>query len=410
MKRFVVSLLVILGSLAVPFSSAVRASDHHDGERDGKGRSLNLTDLYVFREGDQTGNPEDSSNLVLIMNTSPLSLARQEYFFSESARYEFHISRRSSRNDPVTGLDDVILRVEFSEPNAGQQQMTVTAIVDGQEFSDAGVTTPLTSVPILNAISIGGSPLTVFAGLREDPFFFDAAQYSRVRAGLLGRGPAVIFREPVDAVDVATDYNVNSIVVRVPIAFLQGRTAATTFDVWETISIPIRPKGKAKFTQVERLGRPLINQGLVVSNDLLEAFNHIPPSEDLGPQAAPIVAEAEATLAAFGNSAARVQTLRNAFLPDVMRVDTTIATPVSTAAYSRDAVQVGDGPFDVRLVAGRKIEDDVVDITLTIFFNTPRSDNVDYGGLSLNRYKHQLLHGQAVPGGAASFPFLAPPH
>ena len=65
----------------------VNASDHDDGEVDTKGRNLNLTDLYVFREKDQ--NPQASANdLVLVMNTNPRSLARQQYFFSTRARYQ----------------------------------------------------------------------------------------------------------------------------------------------------------------------------------------------------------------------------------------------------------------------------------------------------------------------------------
>jgi hypothetical protein len=46
------------------------------------------------------------------------------------------------------------------------------------------------------------------------------------------------FRSPDEAVDFAKGYNVNTIVVRVPIAFLAGDNGSTTFDVWETISIP----------------------------------------------------------------------------------------------------------------------------------------------------------------------------
>jgi len=86
------------------------SSDHDDGETDIKGRNLNLTDLYVFREGDQTGSDGDNSNLILIMNTNPRSVARQQYYFSTQARYEFHITRLSDKNAAVTGSDDVILR------------------------------------------------------------------------------------------------------------------------------------------------------------------------------------------------------------------------------------------------------------------------------------------------------------
>ncbi|HVR83181.1 MAG TPA: DUF4331 family protein [Planctomycetota bacterium] len=250
----------VLATLAVALLAStigwigVRASDHDDGENDQKSRALNLTDLYVFREGDQTGVPTDNQNLIFIMNVNPRSVARQQYFWSTNALYEFHVTRRTTKTDPVTGADDVILRFQFGAPDlALRQQITVTAIKDGTTFSsdvraDNGM--PVTTTPLqgtepltvaatdIHPVSLGGSTLTLFSGLREDPFFFDVEQFFRVRAGALGTGPAVGFRPTTTAVDFTAGYNVNSLVVRIPISFLQGPTTATTFDVWETILIP----------------------------------------------------------------------------------------------------------------------------------------------------------------------------
>ncbi len=236
---------VLVAALAAVAAGGVGllASDHDDGENDVKARSLNLTDLYVFREGDQTGVAGDNANLIFIMNTNPRSLPRQQYTFSTRARYELHMTRRAGATDPVTGADDVTLRFEFGPPDPqNRQPITVTAILDGQTLSttarsDNGqpiLSTPLSAgAPTANPVQLGGQPLTVFAGLREDPFFFDVEQFFRVRGGAAGS-----FRPPATAVDFTAGYNVNAIVVRVPIAFLAGAGGATTFDVWETISIP----------------------------------------------------------------------------------------------------------------------------------------------------------------------------
>jgi len=48
---------------------------------------------------------------------------------------------------------------------------TYTAITTAS--GGAILTTPLGAPDNLNTISIGGSTLTLFAGLKEDPFFFD---------------------------------------------------------------------------------------------------------------------------------------------------------------------------------------------------------------------------------------------
>ena len=80
--------------------------------------------------------------------------------------------------------------------------------------------------------------MKLFAGLREDPFFFDVEAFFRVRAGAAGGGPAVGFAPAIDAVDFAQGYNVNAVVLSVPISFLQSGGTDTIFDVWESVSIP----------------------------------------------------------------------------------------------------------------------------------------------------------------------------
>jgi hypothetical protein len=166
------------------------------------------------------------------------------------------------------------------------------------------------------------------------------------------------------------------------------------------------------YTQIERLARPAINEGLVVSNDHLNAFNSIPPSQDLSPAAQPVINDAATTLAALGNSPARVGDLANAFLPDVMRIDTTIASAVGTEAYPNDAVAIGASPGVVRPVAGRKIEDSVMHVTLSVLTNGGiTTDNVSYPGQGTPQQPgHKLLFGQAARNATASFPFVAAPN
>ncbi|MBD2496125.1 DUF4331 domain-containing protein [Nostoc sp. FACHB-280] len=373
---------------------SVTASDHDDGEVDTKGRNLNLTDLYVFREQDQ--NPAArKDDLILVMNTNPRSLARQQYYFSTNALYEFKISRVANRDATPTGREDVILRFQFDEPNSrGEQPFKLTVIADRHRSSDRGITTPLSvnpNNPTINNLYLRKTPVTVFAGLREDPFFFDVEQFFRVRAGALGIGPAVGFRPADQAIDFAKGYNVNSIVVRIPRSLIAGNTNATVFDVWQTISFKNYAYGR--FQQVERLGRPGINEGLVVTNDFLNAFNSIPPTADLSQAAAPVGAEARKTLKALGNSDQRADALLAAFLPDVMRIDTNVSSGYANALNAKGSP-----------VAGRKLTDDVIDTTLSVLTNgAVTSDNVSYAGTPGNPSQgHQPL----VP----QFPYLALPN
>ncbi len=403
---FAAVLIGIIAALALAVKP-VAASDHDDGEADGKGRNLNLTDLYVFRESDQNAGAS-SDDLILVMNTNPRSLPRQQYYFSTNARYEFHISRALGNDDMPTGSSEGLIRFEFGAPNESKQQpITITVLRDGDEevitTNDDG--SPLLTSPInpnnqitTNQASIdstfGSAPMTVFAGLREDPFYFDVEQYFRVRAGAAGIGPAVGFREP--GYDFTAGYNVNSIVVRIPRKLLNSVT--DTYDVWTTISTK---NADGSYTQVERLARPGINEALILTNDYLNALNSVGPDfeaaalkgeEPAAGIAGPIVGEAIATLKAVGNDDERALALVKAFLPDVMRIDT------SQASGYANELNAGGSP-----IRGRLLMDDVIDITLSVVTNGGiTSDNVSYAGPNAGGVGHQPL--------LEAFPYLANPN
>ncbi|MEG4084964.1 DUF4331 domain-containing protein [Microcoleus sp. POL10_C6] len=397
-RRTILAIEVALIALLTP--GIIVASDHDDGEVDIKGRAVNLTDLYVYREKDQNSGAADG-DLVFTMNSNPRSVARYQYYFSTTALYQFHITQVGDVNSTPTGRSDIILRFAFSPPNnQGMQAVAVTVVRNGSETVakttvNGGLiaTTPLNSNAVLNTVPVGGSNLTVFAGLREDPFFFDVEQFFRVRAAALGTGPRTAFKQPNQAVDFTKGYNVNTIAVRVPKAFLQAGTGANTFDVWSTVSIR---DGAGGFKQFERLARPAINEGLIVSPAYLEAFNNIPPRLDLSAAAAPVRQEAVATLNAVdlldGRDNVDPNAIAGAFLPDVMRIDTTKTSGYASATNAQGS-----------LIGGRMLMDDVIDITLGALVGSPVSDNVSYNGTPGNPAQgHKPLE--------PTFPYLALPN
>ncbi|MCU0525898.1 MAG: DUF4331 domain-containing protein [Elainella sp. Prado103] len=390
--------LLTLGVTGIILPPTAQASDHDDGDIDVRSRALSLTDLYVFRERDL--NPAAKENdLILVMNTNPRSLARQHYFFSTEARYEFRITRANGNNSIPTGRPDTTLRFTFEEPQGSprRQKMTMTVVdsrgsivIDKTSSNSSLFTTPLTtaSSPRLNEVNVRGSNLTIFAGLREDPFFFDVEQFFRVRAGLLGRGPAVGFRDPATAIDFATGYNVNTIVVRIPRRFLQAGTNATTFDVW--LSLLIRDPRTGQFVQTEQLARPGINEALLVGQSNLAAYNRTQPSRTVPPA---VANEATNVLLALGNSRQRANALLGAFIPDVMRIDT-----LGVSGFANELNSKGSP------IRGRMLADDVVDIALTVLTNgAVTTDNVSYEGLPGNPAQG---HDPLEP----NFPYLALPN
>ena len=170
--------------------------------------------------------------------------------------------------------------------------------------------------------------------------------------------------------------------------------------------------GNGRFVQVDRKGRPLINEALVLNNDFLNAFNTISPDLDLSDAAAPVRGEMITTIKALdmadGVSNVNANAVETALLPDVMRIDTTIPGDLTTAAYTR-AFNSQGAP-----IGGRKLEDDAWDLTSKLVIGTTTPDNVPYNrpaagpGSSNPAIGHQLLNAQATPRGAAVFPYLAP--
>lgn len=172
------------------------------------------------------------------------------------------------------------------------------------------------------------------------------------------------------------------------------------------------------FVQIERLARPGINELLVISQDNYAAFNSIPPSQDLSSDPAVVAVRTEvvAVLSALpGNgNPQRVTDIATAFLPDVMTIDiTTTPTAPGAPAYPNGARPIGSLNV-VQPIGGRKIEDDVVDISLSVLTDgNVTTDNVAYDGqtpVNPANPTHQRLNGQTVAGGTATFPFLAAPN
>lgn len=137
--------------------------------------------------------------------------------------------------------------------------------------------------------------------------------------------------------------------------------------------------------QVERLARPAVNEGLVLSNDNLNAFNSITPASDLddgNPAVLAVLTEASAVIGvvtALGTTAGAtpptVKTVVGQFLPDVMRISVDDAhisglLPLDARTGNENLNQVGytsclGGASAPLLCGGRKIRDDVIDITLS---------------------------------------------
>jgi hypothetical protein len=247
------------------------------------------------------------------------------------------------------------------------------------------------------------SGVSVFAGTVDDPFWIDlGAAFDTVNFRTLGSGVPGVLTPTEDAApvnfasDTVSGYAVNAIAVEVPIAMLTSTgqiepatSPAATIGVWGTTSRrrilvrrspdPVRDAGPFHF--VQRLGNPLINE-LIIGIGSKDRFSMDLPKNDaqfasffLDPPIARI------TEALYGGALSIPDSPRVDLLPlvqylppiaapgtptgpvaDLLRLNTGVP-PTPPAMASRLGLLGGD---PAGFPNGRRLFDDVVDITLRV--------------------------------------------
>ncbi|MFN3197254.1 MAG: DUF4331 family protein [Bradymonadia bacterium] len=140
--------------LAVPANSA----DHLDSPGAAADPAADINDVYVFRSLDPAA--VNASRTVFVMTVVPL--ADETSRFSTNVSYEFRIKESGTDNQ---------LDIVCTASGVEMQEITCTG---PSEVSDS---------VMFNAVEPGNALLDnmrIFAGLRDDPFFFDLDAFNTV--------------------------------------------------------------------------------------------------------------------------------------------------------------------------------------------------------------------------------------
>jgi hypothetical protein len=215
-------LLVALAIAGVGVARWARAADHRDSSVLTANPARDIADVYSFR------SPANPANLVLVMTVSGFipPAEASNTFLDPGLLYQWKIDNNGDAVEDLavqafatgTGADQVI---HFRGPAAPEVTGTTSRIPDGDELVQVALTTGDTPV----TASAGG--VTVFAGVRDDPFFFDLAQFQQIVAG-----NATAFNDP--GTDTFAGTNVLALVFEVPITELGG---SSTLGIWGTTSL-----------------------------------------------------------------------------------------------------------------------------------------------------------------------------
>jgi hypothetical protein len=215
--------LVTLGACAaLACSSLLQAADHLDGPAVANDPAADINDLYVFI------NPQNPGELILAATVMPLATADSR--FSDVVDYQFRLQN-------TDGTAEQIIECRFRGK---------AVICNGPgETEVAG--------PV-GRVNTGEDGLRVFAGLRDDPFFFDLLAYLDTVNTLVPQ-----FSDPGS--NFFNGLNALSIVIGVDTALLAGDSPV--YQVWAATRRGEKKGVNAATTQVDRMGRPAVNTALI---------------------------------------------------------------------------------------------------------------------------------------------------
>ena len=180
--------------LATSLAQPALAADHRDGPLASGDPAADLNDVYVFI------NPNDPTETILIGTVFPD--APDGARFSDAVDYQFFVDNGSGTPSTIT--------CSFAD--------------GGQTYLCNNASGSLSATGRVEQ-TVASANFRVFAGLRDDPFFFDGPQFNAIRLG-----QAAGFRDP--GVNSFGSFNTLSIVMGIKSSQLTNNGANPVLKVW----------------------------------------------------------------------------------------------------------------------------------------------------------------------------------
>jgi len=374
MKTFLASFGILFAFLLPLSTPSARAADHGDAPFVSLDQGSEITDFYSFLD------PNDNSQLVLIGATHGFIVPGEALnfgVFDPRIRFRFNLENTGD------AVPDRSITVTFSQRTSTSTPQTATIRFSRprQTFT-APVTNPSvdTTAPpqIVTTFSNG---VQFFAGVVDDPFFFDVPAELRWVASILAgeRDDSLLTRGR----DTFAGYNVVAIAMRIPVSLIgtsRDGVIGMNFATEKTV---------APFQQIDRLGVPLVNMALIPFARKDE-YNASKPPDDASGR---FLDDITATLRALGTNDANIDVLTGIAVTngDLLRLNVHIPNV---------GPQGGTNP-NAAFPNGRRPADDVIDTIVTIINNGSfLGDNVNANDLAFqNKFPFLALSQQPrLPG------------
>ena len=425
--HFVTLIVLLVGYAIMPG----RASSHREAPLISGDPQADNTDVYAFM------SPDTPDNVTLIASFLPFedpSGGPNFYKFGDNVLYEIKIDNNGD------GVEDITYQFRFTSgvvnPNTFlyatgaikslddparnlYQTYTVTRVESGRVTGTFGpMRTMYDNVGPASTPNYGGNGSginefkqadgtvgRVFAGQTDDPFFLDLRIFDFLYGGNLSEA----------GTDSLAGFNVHSIAIQVPKSSL--KSSSPILGIWSTTSRPATTTRAAgseastgTFVQISRLGMPLVNE-VVIPVGQKDKWNGSVPTGDaqfLSYVTDPEVPKLLQAVYGIPAPATPRNDLVQVFLTGVpglnqpsgvkasemLRLNTDIGPVASPARLGVLAADIAGFPN------GRRLTDDVVDITLQVAagvlggVKTSLGDGVDRNDVAFR----------------TTFPYIAQPH
>jgi Domain of unknown function (DUF4331) len=179
MKRVLPGLAVIAALIfgtTLYATHTTRASDHQDSPVTVGRPGADITDPYIFPA------PDNPHNVVIVMNAHPLIPSGQglSTYFDPGVIYQMNFDGvNENQNAPSNNISQTF-EIQFSAGTPGSNQSIM--VYGPGHPTVTGNQTQLLALAgqgtINQTFTVGH--MKVFAGAREDPFFFDLAQFYKI--------------------------------------------------------------------------------------------------------------------------------------------------------------------------------------------------------------------------------------
>ncbi len=210
-------LAIALVSLLAASGIYLIAADHNDAPAV-TGKTSDITDVYAFQS---LTNP---ANMVFVVNTQGLIApsATGAAAFDPEVMIEINIDNST----PKDNIEDLVIQATFTSgkvqvygPAKPIQTGLKSTLINASTKTEGPITTYAATAPTITT----ANSISVFAGPRDDPFFFDLDQFKKI----LG-GTATGFNNP--GVDHFAGTNVMSLVIEVP----KSTLGTGPVNIWAT--------------------------------------------------------------------------------------------------------------------------------------------------------------------------------